>query len=276
MPKSLPAVGKRRESSSKNPGGEPTFCGLEALKSLNGFQSAVELFIVAFDEVRRSGAAVVKELLRFDVAGQEVAVVKDVVERRDLQRVIVIPWSSPANVALEVRLPEVWKIEDLFLKISEEVPVGLFASHFERSSDVLKEVDMTELDDDTWVHLFRGETDGFVVVADECLQLIAGVLELREVLQHHLEVLRWGKQAHGNVVGQVIDAVDERNLLLVAFDCDVFSIDHQKPAEAFWIAVAERDLVVVRESIQFAHKRSVGRINAFADACCERARARAF
>lgn len=189
MSASLSAVREWRESPSENPSGEPTFCGLEALKSLNGFESAVELLVVAFDEVRRSRAAVVKELLRFDVAGQEVAVVKDVVERRDLQHVIVMPWSSPANVALEVRLPEVRKIEDLFLKISEEAPVGLFASHFERSSDVLKEVDMTELDDDTGVRLFRGETNGFVVVADACLQLIAGVLELREVLEHHLEVL---------------------------------------------------------------------------------------
>lgn len=76
-------------------------------------------------------------------------------------------------------------------------------------------------------------------------------------------------------MGQVIDAVDERNLSIVAFDSHILSIDHQKPAEAFGIAVAERDLVVVRKGSQFANERSVGRINAFADACCERARARA-
>lgn len=275
MPKSLPAVGEWRESPSENPGGEPAFCGLEALESLDGFESAVQLFVVAFDEIRGSWTAVVKELLRFHVAGEEIAVVEDVVERRDFESVVVVARGAPSDVPFQIFLAEIWEIEDLFLEIGQEAPVGLFASHFERSADVLEEVDMTELDDDTGVHLFRGETNGLVVVADECLKVVARVLELREVLEHRLEVLRWCKQADGNVVGQVVDAVDEGNLPVVAFDCHILSIDHQKPAEAFGIAVAERDLVVVRESIQFMYERSVGRVNAFADAGRERAGARA-
>ncbi len=276
MSESFSAICEWRESSADNPSREPAFCSFEALESLDGFESSVQLFVVAFDEIRGSRTAVVEELLCFNVPREEIAVVEDIVERRDLQRVIVVAWSSPTDVTLQIRLPEVRKIEDFFFEICQEASVGLFASHFERSSDVLEEVYVTELNDDAGVDLFRSQTDGFVVVADERLQVVAGIFELREELEHRLEILGWGEQADRDIVRQVIDAVDEGNLPVVSLHCHIFPVHDEEAAEALGVAVGERDLVVVGQCIQFGHERSVGRINALADEGRKRASARAF
>ena len=275
MSELLFAVREWRESSLKNPGGKPAFCRLEALEALNGFESSIELFVTAFNDVCGLRTTIMKELLSCDVAREQIAVIEDMFEGGDLESIVVVTRSAPTDMTLQIFLAKVWKIKDLFLQISEETPVGLFASYFERSSDVLQEMDVAELDDDAGVDLRGRETDGFVVIADERLQIVAGVLEFREELEHCLEIFRWSEHADGNVVRQVIDAVDERNLPIVAFHSNELSIDNKEATETFGIAVGERDLVIVRESIQFAHERSVGGINALADACSECAGARA-
>lgn len=110
-------------------------------------------------------------------------------------------------------------------------------------------MDVAELDDAAGVDLTSCQPDGFVVVADERLQVVAGVLKFREVLEHRLEILRRSKKTDRNIVRQVIDAVDEGNLAVVALHCHIFPVHDEEAAEAFGIAVAERDLVVVRKSI---------------------------
>jgi len=249
MSEFLSAIRERRESSAKNPSRQPAFRRLEALESLDCFQSSVELFVVAFNEVRGPRTTIMEKLLCCDVTREQIAVVEDVLERCDLQGIIIVARSAPADMAFQIRLAEVRKIEDLFLEIREEVPVGLLASHFERSSDVLEEMDMAELDDCVGVDLFRCHADGFVVVADKSLQVVAGVLQFGEELYEGLIILAWSEHANGNVMRQVIDAVDEGNLPIVAFDRHVLSIHHEEAAEALRIAIAKRDLVVVREML---------------------------
>lgn len=270
MSKSLSAVGKWRESSSKNPSGEPAFRSFKALESLNGFEPSVELFVVAFDEIGCSWAAIVKELLRFHVACKKIAVVEDVVERGDLQGIIVVTRRSPADVPFQIFLAEVWKVEDLLFEIRKEASVRFLAADFQSPADVLEEMDVAELDDAARVDLTSCETDGFVVIADERLQVVAGVLEFREVLEHRREILRGGEQADRNIMRQVVDAVDEGNLSIVAFHGNELPVHDEEAAESLGVAVAECDRVVVRESIQFARQRSVGRLNALADASRER------
>ena len=231
---------------------------------MDRFESAIELLVVALDEICGLRAAVVKEGLRFHVTGKQVAVVEDVLECVNLERIIVMARGSPADVAFQIRLAEVWEGEDLLLQIREEAPVRLLAADFEGSTDVLKKMDMAELDDNSGVHRSRRQADGFVIVADKSLQVIAGVFEFGEELHECLVILRGCEHANRNVVSDVINAVDEGNLAVVAFDRYELSVHDQKAAEAFGIAVAERDLVVVRKSIQCRDDPSVRRINAFA------------
>ena len=271
MTESLPAISEWCEPSAKNPSRKPAFRGGEALEALNGFQSAVQLLVVALDEICGFRAAVVEEILCPDVTGEKIAVVEDVFERVNLERIIVVPWRSPTNVTLEIRLAEVWEIEDLLFQIGEKTSVRLFAADFERSSDVLEEVDVAELDDDIGVDGFGRHADGFVVVADERLKCVSGVLELREILEHRLVVLGGGQQADGNVVGEVVDAVNERNLVVIAFHGDELPIDDEEATETFGIAVTERDIVVVGQCLQFGHNASVGCVDAFADSSGNRA-----
>ena len=249
---------------------------MEALESLNGFQSSVELFVTAFDDVRGLGAAIVKELLRFHVACKQITVVEDVVERGDFHRIIVVPWCSPANVTLKIRLAECRKIEDFLFEVIDKFSVRFVASHFQGFADVLQEVDMAELDDDAGVHLTRCHANGFVVIADDSKEFVTGVLELREELHQRREVLRRCKQADRNIMRQVINAVDERNLPVISFYRNKLPVHHEEAAEALGIAVGERDLIVVRQRIQLGHKCSVGGINALPNACSERAGARTF
>jgi len=129
MSELLSAIGEGRESSLKNPSGEPAFCGGKALESLDGFESAIQLFVAAFNDVCSFRTAVVEEMFRFHISREEIAVVEDVVEGRDLQGIIVMPWSSPTNVTLQIFLSKVRKFEDFFVEIFYETPVGFVASH---------------------------------------------------------------------------------------------------------------------------------------------------
>lgn len=268
------AIGEWRKPTSEDPSGKPSFCCLEALESLDGLQSSLQLLIVAFDEIRCSRATVVEEILRFHVACQQIAVVEDVLQRVNLQMIVVVTRRSPADVTLQIRLPEVGKIEDLLFEVREEVPVGCFASDFECPADVLEEMHVAELNDATGVDRSRRHADGFVVVTDKTEKLVAGVLELREVLEARLVVLRGGEETDRNVMRQVVDTVDERNLPVVAFDCHVLAIHHEEAAEALGIAVLESDVIVVREPRKLPHNSCIRRVDAFADHACERADAR--
>jgi hypothetical protein len=75
-------------------------------------------------------------------------------------------------------------------------------------------------------------------------------------------------------VCQVVDAVDEGNLSIVAFHCDELPIHDEEAAEAFGITVGERDLIVVRKSIQLCDNAPVGTVRSFANVLSDRADAR--
>lgn len=217
-----------------------------------------------------------KEMLRPDVAREQVAVLEDMLERCDLEGIIVVAGSSPADVPLQIRLTQVGQIENLLLKILQERPVRFLTAYLERSAEVFEEMNMAELGDDTGIYLLRRHADGCIVVADERLQIVACVFELREVPEHCLEVFRRCKDANGNVMREVVDAVDERNLLIVTFHLHIFPVHDEEAAEAFGIAVREGDLIVMGKHIQFLHNSPIRRINAFSDPRSERTDACAF
>lgn len=68
---------------------------------------------------------------------------------------------------------------------------------------------------------------------------------------------------------EVIDAVDERNLSIVAFHRHKLSIHDEEAAKSFWIAVRERDFIVVWKRIKLCDNSIVSSIRAFADPCSE-------
>lgn len=189
------------------------------------------------------------EILRSDIAREKISVLKDMLQCSDFQWIIIMSRRSPADVPFEVCLTEIWKIEDLRFQILHECPVGFLASDFERLSNVLQKMHVAELDDDMGVDDSRRHADGFIVVADHGQQFVTGVLELCEKLQQRLVILRGCQHADGNIVRQVIDAVNERNLLLKAFHGYKLPIHDEKAAESLGIAIGKGDLVVVRQSV---------------------------
>lgn len=68
---------------------------------------------------------------------------------------------------------------------------------------------------------------------------------------------------------EVIDAVDERDFLLIALHRYILSIDDQRTAESLGIAVPLGNVVVVRDFLQLPHELSVRSSNAFAMISCK-------
>lgn len=75
---------------------------------------------------------------------------------------------------------------------------------------------------------------------------------------------------------EVIHPIDERYLLLVALYGNILPINDQRAAETLGIAVPFRDVVVVRDVLQFPHELSVRPANAFAMIRCKCADACSF
>lgn len=190
MLESFSTIGERRESSLKNPSREPPLCRMEALESLDGFQSAVELLVAALDNVGRFRTAVM-DLLCPDVSCKQIAVVKNMLERLDFKRIIVVTWRPPADVTFKIVLSQIGKIEDLCFEIIKKRSVGFLASCFERLSNVLQEMNMAELDNDSGIHLSGSQTNGFIVVADQGQKFVTCIFEFYEELKQCLVVLRW-------------------------------------------------------------------------------------
>ena len=248
---------------------------MEAFEPLNGFESAIELLVHAFNEIGRPWTIDVEECFCSDVGRELLAALEDVLHHRDLLRMIVVPGRTPPDAGFQAILSQVFHLEDVLLKISEETPKGFLAPDFQGSADVLEEVYVADLDDTAWEDILCRHAYGIVLVTGDTTQRVVHVFELREELHHGLEVLRGSEQADGNIVGDVIHAVDERNLLVVAFHGHILPIDDQRAAEALPIAVPGSDVVVVWQSLQFLYQTCIGRIKTSIDACGERTDARA-
>lgn len=134
---------------------------------------------------------------------------------------------------------------------------------------------MAKLDDHLRIYCSGCHTDRFIVVADQCKKFIAGVFQLREELEQCLVVLRGSQHTDRNVMREVIDAVDERNLPIISFYGHEFAINDEEAAEPLGITVRKSHLVVVWQSFQFCRDAPVGCICSFPDVSGHRADARA-
>ena len=108
-----------------------------------------------------------------------------------------------------------------------------------------------------------------ILITGHASEGISRVLELREELDHGLEVLGWTQEANGDVMGDVIHAVDERDLLVVALHRHVLPIDNQRASETFPVAVPSGDIIVVWQRFQFPHQCAVDATPTFAIVCCK-------
>lgn len=124
-----------------------------------------------------------------DVGGEKIAVVENVLECCNLHCIIVVPWRSPADVTLQILLPEEGNREDLLFNIRKKTPIRFFASDFQGSSDVLKKMHMAQLGNTTGKDVCSCHANRFIVVAGDAAQHVAGVLQFREELHQPLVVL---------------------------------------------------------------------------------------
>ena len=150
----------------------------------------------------------------------------------------------------------------MLLDVAEEGDVVFVRSDFELFSDVLQKVYVTDLYDDIGKDILCRLLDRRVVITGHRDERVVHVLELREELLPCFEALCAGEDAAGKVMCGVVHAIQERNLLLVAFHLHMFAIGHQRAAEAFPVAVVVSDLIVVWEHCEFFHYFPVRSTNA--------------
>lgn len=216
------------------------------------------MFIHALDEVCGSWAFGLEPGFRFHIGSEFLRMLKDMLESGDLERIILMLWRPPPDVALKIVLPKDRNPEDMLFDITEEALVVLVTPDPEIVPDVLEEMDMAELREDIGEDVFRSHFDGFIVVTGDRDERVIRILEFREVLHPCLEALGGCKEADRNVMGSVIDAVEQGDFLLVAFHRHILPIHDDLPAEAPPIAVIVCDVVVMGQRMELCKDFLVG------------------
>jgi hypothetical protein len=166
--------------------------------------------------------------------------------------------------------------EDRPLQVSDEGAVRFLRPDLQGFANIFEEVRVADLGGQSWVHVLESGLDGLVLVRDDATQLVARVPNLHEEVPVREVILRRGEEADGDVVGRVINPVDEGDFLLVAFDGHVLRIHEQHAVETIPVAVLLRDVVVVRNMGKLFQETPVRRADALARACRKRAETRAF
>jgi len=162
---------------------------VERLKTLNGFESSLELLVVAFDEVRSFGTFGLEPFFCFHIVREFLCMLKDALKDGELQRIIVVSWRSPTNVAFEVLFAEDGYVKDVLLDIMEEAVVVLTTAYAKVPSDVLEEVNMTHLNEDIRKDVLCSHLDRLIVITRDCHKRIIHILELREELYPRFKAL---------------------------------------------------------------------------------------
>ena len=158
------AISEGCESLSEDPGGEPAFCGVKTLESLDGLESAVELFVHTLNQVGGSRTIDVEDGLCFDVGGELLAAFEDVVHRGDLHGIVLMTRRAPADPGFQPFSAEEGNTEDVLFEVSEETPVGFLAADLEGSANVLQEVHMADLHDATGEDVLRRLACRFILI----------------------------------------------------------------------------------------------------------------
>lgn len=223
------------------------------------------MLVVALNHVRRLRTFLVVPAIRADIAREPLTVFGDVLERGDLHGVVLVLLQKFKASLLQFLSAEQRNFENGFFNFPHEGFVGVVAADFECAPDILQEVDMAELQEGFRVHVVRGHTDCFVVVAHDGEAVVARVLQLREELHPRLVALARSQHADGDVVSAVVNAPQERNLLVAPFHRDVLAVHDDDPAELLRVAVLHGDAVVVRECITLGFEEGEGLANTLAD-----------
>ena len=249
---------------------------MKGFEAIDGLEPALNLLVHTLDEIRGSRTFRTEPGLCFHIGSEFFCMFEDALHGGNLQRITTMLRRSPPDASLEALLTEEGDAEDMFFDVFEETVVVLAGSDPQVTANVFEEMDMAELDEDIGEDVPGCHANGFMVIAGDRDERVIYVLQLREVLHPGFKTLRGRKEADGDVMGSVIDAVEEGNLLLVAPHSDVLPVHDDLSSETFPVAVVSRDIIVVRQCIEFLNEACVCPIEALPYSRCEGTDACAF
>lgn len=129
------------------------------------------------------------------------------------------------------------------LNLPHERQIGWISRDPEGGTDGLFVVAVAQLDDTSRIYVVCCLVDVLVVITDHRSQRIQQELERLKEGKTRCVVFRNREDIRGNIMGQVVNAVENRDLAIIAFDLDVLAIHEEYPAEAR--TVLPRDVCTV-------------------------------
>ncbi len=117
-------------------------------------------------------------------------------------------------------------------ELVEEGLMGLISPHSEELPDVLDVMVLAALERGTGENPCQCWPRSSVVIADDNAERVLHTSQHPKELLIRKLILRGNQQTADDVVGEVVDGEDERDLLGISSDLDVFGINNEDPAEA--------------------------------------------
>lgn len=141
--------------------------------------------------------------------------------------------------------------EHCLFEVGDEWTILLLGSRVQCTANVLQEMRVAELHKLVLVHGIQCCPDVLIVIADNPTKAVVGIPQLHEELSTSEIVLARHENTDRNVMGFVVDAIDEGNLSVVSLHLHVLSIHEQAIAVLVGVAVFECDEIVVGKFCQF-------------------------
>lgn len=232
---------------------EPPGSRLKTLKTLDCFQSSVEMRIVELNQVGIVGAA-----RQSEVGEQDIAPVPDIPEDIFKDGMVEgMMFEHMCQSTLDtLGIPPF--SEDMPSERGEEVTILFLGSDPQVPPDILQIVIVAYLEHSMGKDLVESLFDACPVIDNHYPDVIAkGMQLLKKVRERHL-ILGNVQMTVGNIMGQIVDGVDERNLGRKAFDSYILAIDDEDTAETFGITERLGEERVVWQLVEFCNDPGVG------------------
>lgn len=219
------AISKRRDSPFDKIRIEPRVRTLEGLESFDRLEPTLKVGVEALNEVRRSWDSFLSH-----VAGQEREASLDIRKHTHAPDICSIPVHQFPGAVRKLFSASPFGKERFDL--SHEGDVQGISRDSQRRPDGLFVMVVAQLNDAVRVYLPGCLVDVLVVITHDGRKRVQEEFQRLEEGEAGLVVFRNREDIRGNIMRQVINAIENRNLSLVPLHCHVFAISEEDSAES--------------------------------------------
>lgn len=161
---------------------------MEALKALNRFKSAVELFVHTLNEIGRPRTVDMQVRFCVHVGCEFLTALKDILHNSDLERIILMSWGPPSDAGLQTILPEHRDVKDVLPHFCEETHVVLIGAYPQLPSDVFEKMNVANLHNAIGKDVLCCHSYCIVLITRDAPERVTSILEFCEELNESLKI----------------------------------------------------------------------------------------